>query len=575
MKFKTLSMVVSSALALGLLGCTSTPQTNNATATSNNNTFAVSKARCQAFKVPFSVSLTEKDFNGKTTNLACYGQDGVGCKLRIYQIMVESFYHSDKGTPGYTFAWGPSKHNGNIKGITEKLDYIKSTGANAIWFTPIFVSTPFENQDHNADKLDGTGYFTSDYFTIDPKFGTKEELKELVEKAHQKGLYVFMDGVLGHAKANIKLTSPKGNSLVTNIRCRDAWGQIDKVNKSFWCFDTEKSMDFYKELLTYWIKEVKIDGWRFDQMYQLEPKYWKELNKTIADAASKVTYNFAGKKVKALGYTVGEMWTDQPRSLSKNAFDDQNMNSAFNFPMRYQLMKVIATNDDVFAKDACGQPASSLATAYDAMKGYPKTAMPNTIVSNHDYVRLGDLIQRAGYSKDGEKDANYFARHKAAYSFIAATSGPLTMYYNDEIGAELEGFVEQPGNCGDVCRCDDHVGRTDGKFDNLTAGEQDLKNYIAKIFNLRDQYPSLAIGNRTHVYSNENIFIDLKSYKDEKILYVLNVSEGEGNVSIDPSLWTKLVGKGTVTLTDLVTNEKISGDEIKVNGLSGNFYKIN
>ena len=72
----------------------------------------------------------------------------------------------------------------------KKLDYIKSTGANAVWFTPVFISTPFENQDRNADKLDGTGYYTSDYFTIDPKFGTKAELKELVEKGsvHKTGL---------------------------------------------------------------------------------------------------------------------------------------------------------------------------------------------------------------------------------------------------------------------------------------------------------------------------------------------------------------------------------------------------
>jgi len=559
-------------LALILAGCNSTSHMNVSSQISNNTD--VNRKICQTGTVPFSVSLSENDIKGTSTDLACYGQDGVGCKLRIYQIMVESFNHSEKGAPGYTYAWGPSKHNGNIKGITEKLDYIKSTGANAVWFTPVFISTPFENQDRNADKLDGTGYYTSDYFTIDPKFGTKAELKELVEKAHQKGLYVFMDGVLGHAKANVKLTSPKGNTLTTNIRCRDAWGQIDKANKSFWCFDTEKSMDFYKELLTNWIKEVKIDGWRFDQMYQLEPKYWKELNKTVADAASKVTYNFAGKKVHALGYTVGEMWTDQPRSLSKNAFDDQNMNSAFNFPMRYQLMKVIATNDDVFAKDACAQPASSLAKQYDLMKGYPKTAMPNTIVSNHDYVRLGDLIQRAGYGKDGEKNEKYFARHKAAYSFIAAASGPLTMYYNDEIGAELEGFVDQPGNCGDICRCDDHVGRTDGKFDNLTSGEQDLKDYIAGIFNLRDRHPALAIGTRTHVYSDEYLFIDLKSYKNDKVLYILNVSEGNAEIKFKSGFWQRLVGENSPKLKDLVTEASLDSDVIKIPGLSGTFIQI-
>lgn len=565
--------MLSSVLLLSMAGCNSTSPVSQQTLV-NNTTPVISKSKCSVNSVPMTISLSEKDVLGQTTNIACYGNNQTGCNLRIYQVMVESFYHSDKGPEGYKYAWGPSKHNGNIKGVIEKLDYIKSTGVNAIWLTPIFISVPFEKQDINADKLDGTGYYTSDYFTVDPKFGTKEDLKELVEKAHQKGLYVFLDGVLGHAKANVKLTSPKGNTLVTNIRCRDAWGQIDKANKSYWCFDTEKSMEFYKELLTYWIQEVKIDGWRFDQMYQLQPKYWKILNKTIADAARKVSYTMNGKKVKALGYTVGEMWTDKPKSLSKEAFDDQNMNSAFNFPMRYQLMKVLATNDDVFAKDACGQPASSLAESYNAMKGYPSTAMPNNIVGNHDYVRFGDLIQRAGYSQDGVKDEKYFARHKAAYSFLVAASGPLTMYYNDEIGAELEGFVDQPGNCGDVCRCDDHVARTDGKFDNLTVGETDLKNYISTIFKLRDSHPALSIGNRMHVYSDDNLFIDLKSYKNEKILYVLNVSNGEASLNMDSSFWNKVAGKGTCNLKNLVTGAETDCSSVSVSGLSGNFFLI-
>ena len=176
MNYKNIGTVFGAGMAVLLCGCNSTH------ATVGTAVMQQPAAKCHVGAVPFSVTLSANDIDGKQTKLACYGQDGVGCKLRIYQIMVESFNHSDQGAEGYTYAWGPSKHNGNIKGITEKLDYIKSTGANAIWFTPVFVSEPVEKQDHNADKLDGTGYYTSDYFTVDPKFGTKAELKELVEK---------------------------------------------------------------------------------------------------------------------------------------------------------------------------------------------------------------------------------------------------------------------------------------------------------------------------------------------------------------------------------------------------------
>lgn len=565
--------LLSISLLTALWGCASTPSDPAPSVASDP--LAAARSKCHINARNFTVKVDTGNYSGKQTKLACYGKDDPFCGLRIYQIMVESFNHGEGGAPGYVYAWGPARHNGNLKGIIDKLDYIKSTGVNAIWLTPIFVSEPLPSQDKNADKLDGTGYYTSDYFTIDPKFGTKEEFIKLVELAHEKGLYVFLDGVLGHAKSNIKLKSPGGNELVTSKRCRDAWGQIDKANSTYWCFDTAKSMAFYKELLSYWIKTAKIDGWRFDQMYQLEPAYWKELNKTITETARKTVYKVNGRKVHPLGYSVGEMWSGDTKAITKNAYADENMNSAFNFPLRYQLLKVLATNDDIFAADSCSQPASTLAQAYEDMRFYPSTAMPNNIVSNHDFPRFGDLIQRAGFGKDGVKDDDYFRRHKAAYSFIAAASGPLTMYYNDEIGSELPGFVDQPGNCGDVCRCDDHVGRTDGQFDNLSAGEQDLKNYIAGIYALRDKYPSLAFGERTHVYSDENLYVDLKSYKDEKILYVLNSSTGTGTLSFSQDVTARISGgKMQCDLKNLLSGEVASEGELKISGLSGNFYLL-
>ena len=91
--------------------------------------------------------------------------------LRIYQIMVESFVDGDNSI-GHGTGYGPSHHNGDLQGIIDSLDYIQSLGMNAIWMTPIFESAPIDDQDHWADKLDATGYFATDFFKIDPRFGT-------------------------------------------------------------------------------------------------------------------------------------------------------------------------------------------------------------------------------------------------------------------------------------------------------------------------------------------------------------------------------------------------------------------
>lgn len=112
-------------------------------------------------------------------------------QLRTYQIMVESFVDGDTSI-GYSTGYGTSHHNGDLQGIIDSLDYIQSLGMNAIWLTPIFESEAIDGQDDWADRLDATGYYATDYFTIDPHFGDLETARTLVEEAHRRGLYVFL-----------------------------------------------------------------------------------------------------------------------------------------------------------------------------------------------------------------------------------------------------------------------------------------------------------------------------------------------------------------------------------------------
>ena len=116
--------------------------------------------------------------------------------LAIYQIMVGSFVHSDKGAEGYDNMWGPEgeRKDGNLRGVISALDHIAGLGVNAIWLTPIFDSSKADG----GEKLQATGYFANDYFSIDPHFGTDDDLRELIAKAHERGLYVLLDGVFGH-----------------------------------------------------------------------------------------------------------------------------------------------------------------------------------------------------------------------------------------------------------------------------------------------------------------------------------------------------------------------------------------
>lgn len=568
MKFKNLGLSMLTVAIVSITGCASS---------SNIAWKRPERVTCAQSGVSSSVVVkaTDKDFHvmdGK----GCFNSDNKMCDLRLYQVMVESFAHSDKGPKGYEKAWGPSVHGGNIRGIIENLDYIKSTGINTIWVSPIFETTVITDQEEVYDKLDGTGYFTSNYFKIDPKFGTLDDAKELVSKAHSKGLYVILDGVFGHAKINVEQTSPKGNKLHLNKMCRLMNGHLDKISlRRTTCFDVEKSLPFLKEFASYWIKTLKIDGWRLDQAYQLSPEQWKEISKEVQTESAKKSnaYKMKGKKVQPLGYMVAEIWSGNARDIEKAAYQNDSLMSAFNFPVRYQLTKVLASNGDVLDQQSCSQSAKVLNDEVNKMFGYSKNAMPNNFISNHDLPRYGDLIQRAAYSEDGKKTKEYFDNHQAAFSFLSAMSGPLTIYYGDEIGDELAGFVEQPLQCDKINQCDDHVSRTTGRTSNLTKDEENLKTTIASMLKLRDKHPALAKGKRVTLFTDSTLIVDLKQYNKDNVLYVFNSSKNSRKVTIDNSVWTKL-DLGTCTLENLLTNESLTANEFTVNGLSGSFFNV-
>jgi len=126
--------------------------------------------------------------------------------LRIYQVMVCSFMDGDPSI-GYDWQWAPYRANGDLQGIIDSLDYIESMNFNAIWMTPIFT-TYNGQQAHN-------GYFANDYFNVDPNFGTNEKFRELVDKAHARGIYVLLDGVLGHNAGGNIAPSPLSGSVPT------------------------------------------------------------------------------------------------------------------------------------------------------------------------------------------------------------------------------------------------------------------------------------------------------------------------------------------------------------------------
>src|SRR5262249_11570293 len=107
----------------------------------------------------------------------------------LYQIFVRSFYDSN------------GDGIGDLRGILQKLDYIQSLGANTLWLTPIFASPSYH------------GYDTTDYYAVNPDFGTKQDLSDLIAGVHSRGMHILLDYVASHTSSQfpyfkLALTNP-------------------------------------------------------------------------------------------------------------------------------------------------------------------------------------------------------------------------------------------------------------------------------------------------------------------------------------------------------------------------------
>ena len=411
--------------------------------------------------------------------------------LTIYQIMTGSFIHSAKGPDGYSQMWGPDgeRKDGNLQGIISALDYIASLGVNAIWLTPIFDSSK-ANED---EKLRSTGYFANDYFSIDPNFGTDDDLRELVAKAHERGLYVLLDGVFGH-HGGVTKPSPSGFTIDSTPTLSDRGEDGGEGNVKY-----PESLDYFREVATYWIDRFDIDGWRFDQAYQLcqgGHNYWREISQAVRELCDR--RRAEGKQWGVLGYMVGEDWSDAA-GISSRIFRDGGLKSAFDFDGKLLI-----------SGEMDGHDAGGLNGGWDdvmriysapALRGYsPADVLPNLFLTNHDGVRVADSFY------DGDNEVNLMTR----FAILAGYPGPITLYYGDEqadLSRDCEGA--QP----------DNAARTTGHLRPDDARERRLLEYVRKVMRFRRDNPAMWRGRAEY---------DRYRKGDAEILTVIKTDEATG-----------------------------------------------
>ncbi len=410
-------------------------------------------------------------------------------ELSIYQIMVGSFQHGDGGASGYSDMWGPEGHrkNGNLKGIINALDYIQELGMNAIWMTPIFDST----NGQGGERLQATGYFCTNYFKVDPKFGTEEEFDELIREAHARGIYVILDGVFGH-HGGVSQASPNGNWISTQDNTPNVRGS-ESGNIQF-----PGSLEYFKEVVRYWMNRG-VDGWRLDQCYQVYQgghNYWNDLRKEVEAVAAERRER--GEEWGTLGYMVGEDWTS---AGNITVTQQDGLKSVMDFDGKDKL---VGLNSGV---GTIGWFLSNDAKA----RGYRDDGVwPTIFLSNHDTSRVGDFVDV------NSRPEELMTRHAA----VAAYSGPTCTYYGDEIG-------DKSGN-GNA----DNKARTSGRISGFNSNEQRVHDYVAKVFKARKENPALWRGTVERSQDGNDVEIITKTDSETGNKVVCIFSQKDTSVSI-------------------------------------------
>ncbi|MDE6218362.1 MAG: hypothetical protein K2F64_05105 [Muribaculaceae bacterium] len=386
--------------------------------------------------------------------------------LTIYQVMVGSFMHSPEGASGYRKMWGPDHNtkNGNLRGVIEALEHIASLGANAVWMTPIFDSRGAEG----GEKLQASGYFAKDYFAIDPNFGTEDELHELVDKAHSLGLYVLLDGVFGH-HGGVDKPSPGGHEIDSTPAFNDRGEDEGAANVKY-----PESLEYFKEVATYWIDRFEIDGWRLDQAYQLcqdGHNYWAEIREAVMQLVER--RKSEGKQWGILGYMVGEDWSDAP-GIASRILRDGGLTSCFDFDGK----QLISGPMGDLSNGGLNNGWDDVINVYSSpsQRGYGSDdVLPNLFVSNHDGFRVADHFY----------DEGEYVNVMTRFAILAGYPGPVTLYYGDEFGdlsRDHSGF--QP----------DNAARTSGHIMADDEYSAHLYNYVAKVINFRKDNPAMWRG---------------------------------------------------------------------------------
>ncbi|MGO0904635.1 glycoside hydrolase family 13 protein [Clostridioides difficile] len=425
-------------------------------------------------------------------------------------------------------------HGGNLRGIINKLGYLKKLGVSILYLSPIFEAS----SNHKYD--------TGNYKKIDPMFGDEDTFKELIDKAKEKDISIVLDGVFSHTGADSKYFNMYGNyDTLGAYQSKESpyysWYMFEEFPykyKSWWDIKTlpntnelEKSyMDYIiydkDSVINKWMN-MGIKGWRLDVADELPTEFIRELKKELKEADND-------------SILIGEVWEDASNKISygqrRSYLLGEELDSVMGYPFRNNMFSFLKGEINSY----------ELSNKYIQIKeNYPKESFKSNLnlIGTHDVTRAKTELN------------NDIDLMKLAVATQMTFEGVPYIYYGDEAGL-----------CGDV----DPDNRRTYPWKNE---DEDMLSFYKNIIKIRNKNKILSSGETEFIYTkNDNVFAFIRFNEDnDRILILINRSNNPENISlnIEGSFIEEIPIK--YNLKNMNKNIQIENNELKIHMDSKSF----
>ena len=467
------------------------------------------------------------------------------------------------------------RHGGDLEGIRQHLDYFKELGVTALWFTPVLEN---DSPDHGTQST-YHGYATTNYYRVDPRFGSNEEYRQLCDEAHAKGLKIVMDMIFNHSGYEHPWThdmpskdwlntpewlSPENQANAVEMKTMDGAAKVnDKYLQT--SYKLTPVVDPYASKID--LHET-VDGWFVPTMPDLNQRnphvikyliqnsiWWIE---TVGiDGIRMDTYPYADRDamaqwMKIIGEeypnfnTVGETWVTEPaytaawqkdsKLSEKNSYLPTVMDFAF-----YDRINQ-AKNEET---DAWWNGFNRIYNnfVYDYL--YPNPSNVMAFLENHDTDRF------LGEGKDT-------VALKQALALLLTVNRTPQLYYGTEVlmnGTKhiTDGNVRKdfPGGFpGDTKNCFTREGRT--------QAENAMFDWLSRLLHWRQGNDVIIKGKQTQFIPFNGIYVIARQYNGKTVLTILNGNHKQADMQLDR--YAEIIGNATAA-KDVITGRTVKLDK--------------